>query len=304
MISPSTLRAAVNLAVPAADLALDAAPAAALSVASAARSVLARPPAVPGRSLAPLAVARRSARPAKRSRTGRSSAAGYAPAAKASAKTTTAAKTSTKAPASDPLAFLKDPRLSIEEKLMKLLGYMNGKWEKEMQKKLDQIGASEGEKKAASTSSGSKKKSGGLLGSVGDFVKAAFPPAGLAVEALKIPMVRDLLGKVSGPVLAAGATALGFPQLAPVLLKYGPDLVKTASGFVSSLDGDGEGGGGSKGSGTSSSAGSKSLSDAEKQTLLMEIQRIQQKQQEMFSLVSNVLKSNHDTRSAVIGNIR
>jgi hypothetical protein len=46
------------------------------------------------------------------------------------------------------------------------------------------------------------------------------------------------------------------------------------------------------------------MPDADRQALLMEIQRIQSKQQEMLQLVSNILKSNHDARSSVIGNIR
>jgi len=38
--------------------------------------------------------------------------------------------------------------------------------------------------------------------------------------------------------------------------------------------------------------------------VMMDIQRIKQKQQEMFGLVSGILKSSHDTRMSVINNIR
>ncbi len=37
---------------------------------------------------------------------------------------------------------------------------------------------------------------------------------------------------------------------------------------------------------------------------MLEIQRLQQKQQEMFGLVSNILKTNHDVRLSMIGNLR
>ena len=37
---------------------------------------------------------------------------------------------------------------------------------------------------------------------------------------------------------------------------------------------------------------------------MTEIQILQEKQKEMFSLVSNILRSQHDTKMAVIGNIR
>lgn len=219
-----------------------------------------------------------------------SSAKGYAPSAKA------------KPSKSDPLSFLKDPRLSIEDKLMRLLGYLNQQWEKEMQAKLDQIGQGEAAKGAASKPAGTKKK-GGLLGGLAGAVSSVLGPAGIALEALKVPAVRTMLAKIGGPVLAAGATALGFPQLAPLLLRHGPKLVEVAAGVASALDGK-AGASGSGSSSSSTSGGAKAMSDSERQTLLMEIQRIQQKQQEMFGLVSNILKANHDTRSSIIGNIR
>lgn len=223
-------------------------------------------------------------------RTSRSSGAGYA-----------AYASKAKASKSDPLSFLKDPSLSIEDKLMKLLAYLNQKWEKEMQDKLDKIGQGEAGKASGTKSSGTKKK-GGLLGGIAGAVSGALAPAGIALGALKIPAVRSMLTKIGGPVLAAGATALGFPQLAPLLLQHGPKLVEMAAGVASALDGSKVGGGAS---GTSSTGGgTKAMSDSERETLLMEIQRIQQKQKEMFVLVSNILKSNHDTRSSIIGNIR
>ncbi len=37
---------------------------------------------------------------------------------------------------------------------------------------------------------------------------------------------------------------------------------------------------------------------------MLELQRLQDKQKEMFSLVSNMLRSMHDTKMAVINNLR
>lgn len=294
MISPSSVRTVMTLAAAAAELAQGAAESAGRAAGAAKATYVPSTGALPtvvGKAVQKgIAGARRTSRGtrASSSRTRRSTAAGYA-------SSTSSTKASAK---NDPLAFLKDPKLSIEDKLVKLLGYLNAKWDKEMQDKLDKIKEGEDAKKASGTKSSSKKKKGGLLGSIGGIVKSALGPAGIALEALKIPAVRSMLQKIGGPVLAAGASALGFPQLAPLLLKHGSKIVELAAGVASSID---EGGGDST---ASSSGGKKAMSDSERQTLLMEIQRIQQKQQEMFGLVSNILKSNHDTRSAIIGNIR
>lgn len=196
----------------------------------------------------------------------------------------------------DPLAFLRDPKLSIEEKLLKLLGHLNAKWDKEMQEKLDKIAAGEG---GAKTTAASKPKKKGLLGSLAGAFAGALGGTGL-VAALKVPAVKTALKKLGGPVLAAAASALGFPAAAPLLLKYGPTLVDAAMGLASAAGGKGSAS--SKTSQATSASGA--MSDSERQTVLMEIQRIQSKQQEMFGLVSNLLKANHDTRTSIIQNIR
>lgn len=221
------------------------------------------------------------ARTAAKGRTRRTSRAGYArPPATGSTKG-----------ASNPLSFLKDPKLSIEEKLMRLLAYLNDKWEKEMQEKMDQLAG-----KAPPKSSSSKKK-GGVLGAIGSVVKGALGPAGIALEALKNPAVRGFLSKIGGPVLAAGATALGAPQLAPLLLKHGSKIIEFAAGVASSLDG-------AAASQGAASQGSSAASSKKEELTMMEIKRLMEKQSEMFALVSNILKVGHDTRMQVIGNIR
>jgi hypothetical protein len=189
------------------------------------------------------------------------------------------------------LAFLKDPNLSIEDKLIRLMGVLNNKWEKEMQDKLEKLGGQE-----TTTSASKPKTKGGILGgiqsAIGDFTKKLGPVGAL----LGGVGGGALMKKLTGPVLAAAASALGFPAAAPALLRYGPAALDAASNVLSAVDSSG-----AASSGASSSTG---MSDADKQTLLMQIQRLQQKQQEMVQLVSNVMKANHDSRSAVINNIR
>jgi hypothetical protein len=65
--------------------------------------------------------------------------------------------------------------------------------------------------------------------------------------------------------------------------------------------GQGNGAGGASGAG---GTGGKAMSDAKRQQLTLEIQRLYEKQKEMFNLVSNISRISHETRSGVIGNIR
>jgi hypothetical protein len=37
---------------------------------------------------------------------------------------------------------------------------------------------------------------------------------------------------------------------------------------------------------------------------MMELQRLVDKQKEMFAMVSNILRAQHDTRMSIIGNVR
>ncbi len=181
---------------------------------------------------------------------------------------------------------------------MRLLAHLSEKWEKEMQAKLDEIAAGEG--KASSSSGSSTKKKSGLLGKIAGAVKSVVGGDALAAvhSFLKFPGVKAFLGKVSGPVLAAGATALGFGAAAPVLLQYGSKAVDAVADVATAASSSG----GSTATGGAS--GSGAMSDAKRQQLTMEIQRIYDKQKEMFGLVSNILKTNHDSRLAVINNIR
>jgi hypothetical protein len=249
----------------------------------------------------------------------RSVAAGYA---RAAATATTTTKTTTKTTATKtastaasakpgPLAFLDDPKLSVEDKLMRLLAYLNDKWEKDLQKKMKDLGAKQGAAGTPSSSGGSttkKSSSGGLLGGIVKAATSFFPQVGVALEVLRMPAAREVLGKIGGPVLAAAATAMGFPQLAPLALQHGGKLVDLAAGVATSLEADSATRATSTASGSSSTAtksdGAGLSSDREAQLKLMEIQRIIDQQKEMFSLVSNMLRGTHEGRMAVIQNVR
>ena len=89
-----------------------------------------------------------------------------------------------------------------------------------------------------------------------------------------------------------------------------PELVDAAAGLASSV-GSGEAAvgtsvsGGSAGTTTKTTESANTLgSDKDAQLKLMEIQRIMDQQKEMFSLVSNLLRTGHDSRMAVIQNLR
>ncbi len=255
-----------------------------------------------------------AAKSPKRKAASSSTSAGYAKSAATAKPSSSSAKAPATSKSSGPLAFLDDPKLSLEDKLVRLLSYLNAKWDKELEAKLKELkGGAEAAKKPASTAAKSSSK--GLLGSVVGVAKQFFPQVGVALDVLQDPIARGILSKVGGPVLAAAATAVGFPQLAPLALSYGPALVDAAAGLATSV-GDGPpevaapAAAASPSPKTSTaSAGAKPgdaalSSDRDAQLKLMEIQRVMDQQKEMFSLVSNLLRTGHDTRMAVIQNVR
>ncbi|BDG06130.1 hypothetical protein [Anaeromyxobacter oryzae] len=237
----------------------------------------------------------------------RTASVGYAPSAStaASVKASTAKAPTAKAPtAKAPLGFLSDTKLSVDERLFRLMMYVSDKYEKELDKKLKEIqtkAASTPASGSASKSSGSKKKSS-LLGNLGGVLKAVAAP-GLAL--LDIKEVQSVAKVVAGPALAAGATALGFPQAAPALMQLGPQIVGAASQLSTTLDalGGSSSGGGASSGGSSSSSSSSGTPEID-QVQIMELQRVMEKQKEMFGLVSNILGSMHQTRMSIINNVR
>jgi hypothetical protein len=237
------------------------------------------------------------------------SGAGYAAATKATAPKTTKPKTTkpkittpkTTTSSSTPttpaaLAFLDDKNLSVEDKLMRLLAYLNDKMDKDIEKKMREASGTDG--KPATSSSSSSSGITGALGKLAGIAKDVFP-AGAVATALQNPLVRNVVSKIAGPALAAAASAAGFPELAPLALQYGPSLVSAAAGASTALDAAPV----TSGSSTSAKADG-STPDRQTQLKLMEIQRLMDQQKEMFSLVSNMLRSRHELRMGVIQNTR
>jgi hypothetical protein len=201
------------------------------------------------------------------------------------------------------LAFLKDGRLSVEEKLARLMVYLSDKYEKQLEQKLRQYGDLEAKGSTTATSTGAASSSSSPLSAVTNGLKSVLSKAGLGglVTGTFLP---QLATQLAAPVLAGAATALGMPALAPVLLQAGPFLGSLASGAVSALTGGKASTSTAKAtSASSTSTGASAEAPSEKQ-LMTEIQILQEKQKEMFTLVSNILRSMHDTKMGVIGNIR
>ncbi len=161
---------------------------------------------------------------------------------------------------------------------------------------------------------------GGAGGGLGGILGQLLPAAGMGLDLLQDPGLQDVLTQLSGPVLAGGACAFGFPEFAPMLLQAGPAIAQGAFGLLDAVGGgtSGSSSAGSSGSTTKSSSGSSGSSSKTssspsyssgddpqiEQKDILELQHLQDKQKEMFSLVSNVLRSMHDTKMAVINNVR
>lgn len=226
-------------------------------------------------------------------------------AVKATATTKKTTTSSAKKKSTGALAFLDDKSLSTDEKLMRLLVYLEGKWQKDVEKRLKEIAATGARKSSSSSSSGGgSSKGGGLLGSVVKAAATFVPGASQGLALLADPQARSVVSQLSGPVLAAGVTAAGFPELAPVALTVGPKAVNALASVAREASG-------SASSSSSSSSGSSSgtsygdLSpDAAEKVQLMELQRVMEHQKELFSMVSNMLRSGHDLRMNVIQNLR
>lgn len=261
-------------------------------------------PAAEATAAAKTSKATKATKTSKATSKAKASATGYA--ATSSSASRRASPTAKKA---GPLAFLDDPRLSVEEKLLKLLAYLNDRWNKELDKKMKEFKETQATSSAAGSAGGAASASSGgasgLLKKAVSYASKAIPALGIQLEALKNPQVRSVLSSVAGPGLAALATGLGQPQLAPVALKMGPELVDGAAELARSLSSAPP----APPASTPGSTGSKEAasgigSGKDDQLKLMELQRILDQQKEMFSLVSNMLRTSHETRMAVIQNVR
>ena len=237
--------------------------------------------------------------------------------AKATTTRTGAAKTGTarsgyaKDPAGDAFAFLKDPSLSVEEKLFRFMCAVAKRNDDEVLKKMEEMkggaaAASKASTTGGSSGTGSAKKP--AAASTWSALKSLIPPLGLAAQLVGDAKLKSMITQVSGPVLAAAVTALGMPALAPLALKAGPALATAivngklgGSGAAAAV---GEGSQGSSSSGSTGGASTSSATGKNEQVQLMELGRLVDKQKEMFAMISNVLRAQHDTRMAIIGNVR
>jgi len=230
---------------------------------------------------------------------GKGSGAGYAGGA------STAAASSSGARATGEWAFLSDPSLSVEEKLSRFMIAVQKRIGDELTDKMNDYRAKYGEGGTET------KESGGILGSI---LGAIFPSGGIFDKVLG--GLEDLLGgalkSLGGPLLAALATAVGLPVLAPAALKFGESLGGALAGL---LTGEKAKSTPSKTTTTSkptTTSTPKTTNPAKKgeagspdeRLEMLEIQRLVEKQDQMFTLVSNLLKSIHDTSMVAIQNVR
>jgi hypothetical protein len=232
--------------------------------------------------------------------------------------------------ASGDFAFLRDPRIPVEEKLMRFMALMAKKLDADIVDKMEQLAPGGAAKSSATKSSSGTKSSGatkpggtkasGAGGAIGGFL-------GKLSGLLNDKDLKPILRQVSGPVLSAAASAMGFPAAAPFLMKAGPQIFDFAADASKRLGGSGSDGasglaslvgGGASASGsspsasTSSAASSKAattsssgaLDSTDEKMRFMELQSLVDKQKEMMTLVSNMLRAIHDMHMSCIGNLR
>ncbi len=240
-----------------------------------------------------------------------------------------AAKAGTATKAGGEWSFLSDPSLSIEEKLSRFMIAVQKKLDAELTDKMDDYKAKYGE-----GGSETKKEDGGFFGNI---LGAIFPGGGGIFDSLfggLEGMLGDALKSFGGPLLGALASAVGLPMLAPAAMKIGESLGGVLSGALkgSTAKGGSSGStkaGGSSGTKTGTTSGkgtstakstststskstSKSGTTAQKgeagspdeRLEMLEIQRLVEKQNQLFTLVSNLMKGMHETTMVAVQNVR
>jgi len=231
---------------------------------------------------------------------------------KTTAKKTTTKKTTgyskTTLPAE--FAFLRDAKLSVEEKLARFIGLIMSKAEKDLLAQMEKMApgsktSATGGSSGTGGSAATKPKGFSLWG----VVKAIVPGLGMASELVGDAAVKGLVKQLSGPLLASAATALGMPQLAPLALKAGPALAALVTDEAKATGGGSSGATGSSGtssaSGTSSQSTAKASDDPKSEKAdMLELQRLMEREKETFSLLSNILRMNHEARMTSVNNIR
>jgi hypothetical protein len=245
------------------------------------------------------------------------SGAGYASA-------TVSSSTKSKAPAGPKItgewSFLTDASLSVEEKLARFMAAVQKKLDGELTQKMEDYKAKYGE---GGTEATKKDDGGGIFGTI---LKVLCPPLAIADSVFGgvDEFLKDALQALGGPVLAAMATAVGLPMLAPAALALGQGLgamvagesstakktpakkadTKTATKTDASKDKTP-----AKGTTAAKPKADPKTEPGEagspdERLQMLEIQRLVDKQNQMFTLVSNVMKSMHDTSMVAVQNLR
>ncbi len=207
-------------------------------------------------------------------------------------------------------SFLSDPSLSLEDKLSRFMVAVQKKLGDELTEKMNDYKAKYGE-----GGTETKTESGGIFGSI---LGAIFPSGGIFDKVLG--GLEKLLGaalkSLGGPLLAALATAVGLPTLAPAALKVGDALGSVIADATTGAKAKTPSTGTTKSTKSTTSTPSKastaSTTTAKKgeagspdeRLEMLEIQRLVEKQNQLFTLVSNLMKSMHDTSMVAIQNVR
>jgi len=212
-------------------------------------------------------------------------------------KPTTKTTTTTSLPAE--LSFLKDPGMSVQEKVFRLLLYFQQKYDKEVEAKM---AAYTGKTKTTTTTSSTGRSAAKSMFAKAFGVMKTLVP-GLA--ALENPAVAKLVKQLSGPVLAAAVTAIGHPELAPIVAKFAPQVLSALADGAQEQGARSDVSAPASSSGSSSSSSSSSsTSEADEKKLAAELQWAMERQQAMTAMLSAVLKTMHETNMDVIHNIR
>jgi hypothetical protein len=243
------------------------------------------------------------------------SGAGYAGVASASSTSSSKGKAATGPKITGEWAFLTDPSLSVEEKLARFMMAVQKKLDGELTQKMEDYKAKYGEGGTETT----KDEGAGILGTL---LKVICPPLAIAGSVVGgvDEFLKDALQVLGGPLLAALATAVGLPMLAPAALALGEGLGAMLTGGSSTAKPK------TGTSGTTKTPEKKPDTKAttkpkatpktdpkapageagspDERLEMLEIQRLVDKQNQMFTLVSNVMKNMHETAMVAIQNVR
>jgi hypothetical protein len=210
-------------------------------------------------------------------------------------------------------SFLSDPALSVEEKLARFMMAVQKKLDGELTQRMKDYKAKYGEGGTESKTDG-----GGIFGTI---LKVICPPLAIADSVFGgvDEFLKDALQVLGGPLLAALATAVGLPMLAPAALALGEGLgAMLGGGSTTAKPKTGSSGttktdttkdktptkGTTTKPKTDPKTGTGEAGSPDERLEMLEIQRLVEKQNQMFTLVSNVMKGMHETTMVAIQNIR